>query len=329
MNNRRKLVIALGAGALAAPFGSLAQQQGKVWRIGYLMQNDAAFSAPFIAAFNAGMRELGFFEGTDYTIEQRSAQDDNTRLPALAAELLALKVDLIVTTGTPSAVVASKATRDIPVLITTSGDPVGSGLVSSLRHPGGNVTGLANGVGSELYTKRLELLRELLPGIRRVGFLYDPDNGSDTAGLRQTKADCAKLGLQAIPAPLRKREEITAVFNALKRDKAQGLIVTASNTNQAWRDTIIELAAKHRLPAVYGQGIFAESGGLLSYSANWADQYRRSAAYAYKIFKGAKPGDLPIEQPSKFDAIINLKAVKALYLKIPNSILVQATKVIE
>jgi putative ABC transport system substrate-binding protein len=307
----------------------LSQQQGKIWRIGFLWQLEQSDYVKQIDAFKAGMRALGYAEGRDYVIEQRSAQNDLARLPALAAELLALKVDVIVPQGTPAAEAARKVTRDITILIVTVVDPVGTGLAATLSRPGGNVTGLTQDVGTDLYTKRLDLLRQILPGMRRVGILYNPDNSSDAPVLRQFESDCAKLGFKSIRAPVRKREEIAAVFNTLKRDQARGLIVTSAGTNTAWRDGIIEHAAKHRLPAVYSNSGYADSGGLISYGANSEDLYRRVAAYAVKIFKGAKPGDLPIEQPSKFETVINLKTTKALGIKIPDVILLRADRVIE
>ena len=330
MNNRRKLIVALGASALATPFGSIAQQQGKVWRVGVLWERKRDLSSvDRIDDFKAGMRDFGYMEGRDYTIEYRFPQDGNlARLPALAAELVNLQVDVIMSSGTPSAVAASKATREIPILIVTVGDPVGSGLAATLARPGGNVTGLTS-ITTELYSKRLDLLRQLLPGMRRVGFLYNPDNGNDALVLRQFELDCEKLGFKALPAPVRMAEEIVPAFNTLRRDKAQSTIVTSGATNLAWRESIIEQAAKHRLPAIYGQSIFVEAGGLISYSSHISDLYRRSAAYVAKIFKGAKPGDLPIEQPLKFELVINLKTVKALGIKIPDVIMLRADKVIE
>ncbi len=184
-------------------------------------------------------------------------------------------------------------------------------------------------MASELITKRPDLLRQMLPGMRRVGFLDLPDNTANTAGLRQFEADCGKLQMTSIRALVRVAQDIPAAFDALKRDKAQVLIVSQAGTNLAWRDSIIEHAAKHRLPAIYPGSLFAEAGGLIAYGSNLNDLWRRTAAYADKIFKGAKPGDLPIEQPTKFELVINLKTAKALGIKIPNSILVQATKVIE
>jgi putative tryptophan/tyrosine transport system substrate-binding protein len=328
MNNRRKLLVALCASARTASLSSFAQQQGKVRRVGFLLEAEQSYYVPLIDAFKAGMRELGYAEGRDFAIKQRSAQTDLARLPALVAELIALKVDVIVPAGTPAAVAAHNATREIPILIVTVGDPVGSGLAASLRHPGGNVTGLT-GLSTELYTKRLDLLRQLLPGIRRVGLFYNPDVSSDALGLRQFETDCNKLQFNSIRAPVRKREDIVAAFTTLQRDKAQGLIVTTSATNNASIIMIIEQAAKLRLPTIYGRSYFAESGGLISYAPDSLDLFKRAAAYANKIFKGAKPGDLPIEQPTKFETVISLKTAKALGIKIPDVIMLRADKVIE
>jgi putative ABC transport system substrate-binding protein len=330
LNSRRKLVIALGAGALATPFTSFAQQQGKVWRVGFLWESEQSDLEVLqrLDSFKTGMRDLGYVEGRDYAIEQRSAQNELARLPSLIVELLSLRVDVIVVEGTPSALAGRNSTRVIPILIATVGDPVGSGLAATLSRPGGNVTGLT-ALNTDLYSKRLDFLRQMLPGIRRVGFLYNPDNSSSVLGLSQFESDCAKLKFTSLRLPVRKSEDIGAAFNRLKRDKAQGLIVTPTSNNIASRAHIIELAAKHRLPAVYSATIFGESGGLISYAANNYDLLRRTAAYADKIFKGAKPGDLPIEQPTTFDMVVNLKTAKSLGIKIPNSILVQATKVIE
>ena len=274
------------------------------------------------------MSAFGYAEGRDYVIAQRSAPLDIARLSGLASELVALRVDLVMSRGTSSALAASKATREIPILSTTTGDPVGSGLATSLARPGGNVTGLTS-LTSELNTKRLDLLRQLLPSIRRAGLLYNPNSQSDALTLTRFEADCGKLQLKPIRAPTRRADEIAGAFLKLAREKAQGLIVAASSTNNASRESIIEQAAKHRLPAVYGRSDHAESGGLLSYATDFNDLWRRAAAYADKIFKGAKPGNLPIEQPMRFDFVLNMKTAKALGLKIPTGILIQATKVIE
>jgi putative tryptophan/tyrosine transport system substrate-binding protein len=331
MITRRIFVIALGAVAISAPLASFAQAPGKLRRIGFLWereQSDRGHVAN-LEAFKRGLRELGYMEGKTYTIEHQSAQDDVTRLPTLAAQLVALKVDVIVSTGTPSAIAARSATREIPILITTAANPVGSGLAGTLARPGGNVTGITQGVGHDLYSKRLDLLRQIVPGMRRVGFLYDPNNTGVVGGLKHFEADCRKLELKSLPAPVRNAEDIAAAFDALTRDQAQGLIVSNPSTFGTWRDSIIERAARHRLPAIYVAPNNVEAGGLIAYGPLFSDLYRRAAAYADKIFKGAKPGDLPIEQPNKFELVVNLKSAKALGITIPQSILVSADKVIE
>lgn len=318
-----------GAGALLHPVKSFAQEKpGKVWRIGFLMESVATEFAARVDAFKLGLRELGYTDGRDYIIEHRAAAGDMARLPALAAELIALNVDLIVSTGTPSAMAARDATREIPILITGAGDPVGSGLATSLRRPGGNVTGLTQ-IGTELTSKRLDLLRQIVPGLSRVGFLYDPNNASLVLELKQLQSDCMKLGYTLLEAPVRKGDEIVVAFGALRRDKAQGLLVTDPAWFRTWSERIIEHAAKHRLPAVFNSFRSADRGGLITYAVNIQDNYRRAAAYADKLFKGANPGELPIQQPTRFELVINLRTAKALGLTIPPSVMVQATRVIE
>ena len=324
---RRQLLIALGAGALSAPFATFAQPR-KVWRIGYLGRSDESFHLPWLNAFKAGMSALGYVEGRDYAIELRLARSDIARLPALAAELVALKVDLILTSGTPTVAAASKASREIPILLTTAGDPVGSGFAASFARPGGQITGLT-GLTSELVSKRLDLLRQLLPRMQRVGFLYDPNNQSDVLGLKQFESDCEKIRLQPIPAAARKAEDMTGAFETLARHKAQALTVVNSSVNNVSRKRIIAQATKSRLPSISGSIAWAENGTLMAYGPDPADMYRRAAGYADKIFKGAKPGDLPIELPVKFEFAINLKTAKAIGIRIPQPVLVQATRVIE
>ena len=325
MITRRRIVIALGAAAFA-PFAGFAQTRPRL--IGWLSRGDPAdpVDLRYLDAFKTGMRELGHVEGRDYRVESRFGQGDLSRLPALAAELVALKVDLIVALTTPAAVAARTATREIPI-IADSGDPVGTGLAASLSHPGGNITGLSN-LSDELYAKRLDLLRQILPGMRRAGFLYNPDNPIDRRSLKQFESACDKLNINSIRAPARNGEEITSAFQTLSREKAQGLIVVSASMYRL-RGKIIEHAAKNHLPAIYARNVFVESGGLITYGTDYPEQYRRFAAYADKIFKGAKPGDLPMEQPTKFEMIINLKTAKALGVKIPDVIMLRADKVIE
>ena len=328
MNKRRQLIAALGAGALATPFCSFAQQ-GKVWRVGILWTGKASPDiSPRVDAFRSGLRELGYIEGRDFSIEQRHADSDLPRLQALAVELVTGKVDIIVAATTPAALAARKVSQDLPILIVTVGDPVGSGLAASLRHPGANVTGLTN-LSTSLTTKHLDLLREMLPHLRRVGYMYNPDNAANVVNLKQFESDCGKLGFKAVRAPVRNVQDVTAAYVVLRNKNAQGLIVSGANTNIDWRDTILAGAAKLRLPTVFALTTFAESGGLIAYSSNFLHSYHRLASYADKIFKGAKAGDLPIEQPSKFETVVNLKTAKALGITIPNSILLRADKVIK
>jgi ABC-type uncharacterized transport system substrate-binding protein len=307
-----------------------ARSQGptRIRRIGFLWENVQPNYFRQLDAFRTGMRDLGYTEGKHYAIEQRSAQNDSARLPAAVQELLALKVDVIVSSGTPSAEAARKATRDTPILIATVGDPVGSGFAATLSRPGGNVTGLTS-MTTELYTKRLDLLRQILPAMRRAGFLYNPDNNNDKLGLTQFEADCRKLQLTPMLAPVRKAEEVATAFKSLQQDKAEGLIVSQASSNLAWLQRIVDAAAQHRLPTVYPIAFYVDHGGLISYAANTLDLWRRTAAYADKIFKGAKAGDLPIEQPTTFELFVNLKAAKALGVTIPQAILVRADRVIE
>ena len=324
--NRRDTLVALLAFGLAPPT-VLAQPTGKVWRIGLIFETVPTVYVGRIEAFKAGMRELGYTEGRDYVIEQRSAQNELTRFSALAAELVALKVDFIVTSGTPSALAARNATKEIPILLTTTSDAIASGLAASLRRPGGNVTGLVS-LSSELYTKRLDLLMQIVPGLQRVGFMYNPDNPADLQGLDTFEADCTKLNIKSIRAPLRKREDIETAFSSLRRDRVQALVVTSSSTIFIWDKAIQEYAAKLRLPAMYGARAQIESGGLISYSPDRVDLYRRAASYAGKIIEGAKPGDLPIELPTKYELVINLKTARALGITVPQSLLVRADEVI-
>ena len=328
MTTRRNFVHALGVCVLT-PLVALAQQ-GRAKRIGFLWERDQS-DADYIQrleAFKAGLRALGYAEGRDYVVEHRSAQGSLANLPAAAVELVALNVDLIVTSGTPSARASVRATGEIPALVVAIGDPVGAGLAATLARPGGNVTGLT-GSTAELVTQRLELLRQLQPGLARVGFLYDPDNIGNVLGLGHFESACARLGLKPLRAVLRGADDIAPAFSALQRDKAQALVVSGGSTNQAWQRTIIRQAANRRLPAIYNSHFFVEAGGFISYAANEPELYRSVAAHADRIFKGAKPGDLPIEQPTRFELVVNMKTARALGITIPQSILVRADRVIE
>ena len=313
---------------MAAPPGAFAQPAGKIWRIGFISTYPRSENADWSDAFKAGMRALGHAEGKDYSIDYRFAEGDLQRVPALVAELIALKVDLIHAASSVTAIVAHKLTRTIPIVIATAADPVASGMAASLARPGGNVTGLT-ALGSELLPKRLELIRQVVPAARQVGIIHNPDSPIDLLLLRQFQSGAQRLGIKAVAVVVRSGDDIPAAFRDLVAKKAGAIMVSSTLVNVSLRASILEQAARNRLPGMYGSGEFAELGGLMSYSPNYADQYRRSAGYVDSILKGAKPGDLPIEQPTKFELVINMKTAKALGVRIPNSVLLRADRVIE
>jgi putative ABC transport system substrate-binding protein len=329
--DRRDTVLALLALG-AAPLAADAQQPAKVARIGYLSPNVAANPRQH-EAFRQGLRDLGYVEGRNVVIEYRDAEGKLERVPALAAELVALKVDVIfVGGGTRVTLAAMQATKTIPIVFTGVGDPVTSGLVTNLARPGGNVTGLS-GLGPELVGKRLELLKQAVPGVDRVAVLWLPGAlGERTDKDMLTGADVAAraLGvrLQFVEAT-RDPADFDRAFSDMTRARAGALTVLPSNRFLREHRRLVDLAAKNRLPAVYTSREFVDAGGLMAYGANFADLHRRAATYVDKILKGAKPGDLPIEQPTKFELVINLKTAKTLGLKVPQTLLVAADEVIE
>ena len=328
MNNRRKLIIALGAGALAAPFSSFAQQQGKVWRIGVLETTSMALNAANFNMFRKGLLELGYAEGKNLVIDYRSAEGSVARFPNLAAELVRLKVDLIVTRGTPALLAASNAAGKIPIVMAAIGELPGLGIVASLAHPGGNVTGLTAFV-TELTGKRLEILRELIGKAPQVAILADMSNPISLGQWKETQVAAKSLGIQPQLLDARKPEDLGRAFDNAIKQRAKGLVVSIDAFIQANRQTITALATKHRLPAIYASSEFVDAGGLISYGVSYPDLYYRAAGHVDKIFKGNKPGDIPVEQPTKYELVINRNAAKALGLKIPQSLLVMADKVIE
>ena len=330
MNKRRKLIVALGASALAAPFASYAQQQGKVWRVGFLSQRarpDSLESGVF-GAFRRGMRELGYVEGKNLEIEWRFADNRFQQLPDLAAELVRLRVDVIVSAGTAATGAAQKATATIPLVIATAPDPVGSGFVASLARPGGNITGLSN-LGTDISPKHLEMLLSLVPKLSRVAILVNPANSSHAITLKNVQAAAQRSKVRILPVEARTVPEIEQAFSAMVREKVGAVIVARDGLFSQQERQIAELAAKNRLPTISGHREYVEAGGLISYGQNNADNYRRAATFVDKIFKGAKPADLPVEQPTIFELFINGKTAKALGLKIPQSLLITAEKVIE
>lgn len=329
MNNRRKLIIALGAGALAAPLASFSQQQGKVWRIGYLFMGSrpASLDTGNIGTFRRGMRDLGYVEGKNLLIEWRFA-DQVERLPELAMELVRSKVDVIVAQSTPTVQALQKATTTIPIVMTGAGDPVGSGLVKSLARPGGNITGMSQ-LTTDTSAKRLEMLVSMVPKLSRVAYLMPSPNRATMLGLEAYQDAGRKLGVNVMRVEAQTPQEIVSAFSSLAKDRIQAIIVSLDSLFVSQRREIAELAAKHGLPSIQGNAEYAEAGGLMAYGVNSAEMYKRAASYVDKILKGANPADLPVEQPTTFEMVINAKTAKALGLKIPQSLLVRADKVIE
>jgi putative ABC transport system substrate-binding protein len=327
MTKRRTVVLALGACAVVVPLRVLAQI-ARPRRIGFLATYARAQESKWVESFKAGMRENGYAEGRDYVIEYRFADGGLDRLPALVSELVALRVDLIYAPATIGAIAAHNATHAIPIVISTSADPVGAGLASSLSHPGGNVTGLT-ALGGELIPKRLDMLRQILPTLKRVGFIYNPDSPVDAILRGYFESGAERLHIKAVPVRVRGRGDIDSAFQTLSQEKAEAVVASATIANVQLRDDLVEQAVKHRLPGMFGGVEFVERGGLISYSPDYADQYRRAAAYVDKIFKGAKPADLPIQQPVKFDLAVNLKTARTLGIEIPQAILLLADTVIE
>jgi ABC-type uncharacterized transport system substrate-binding protein len=326
MMDRRTVILAVAGSLLAMPFASHAQTRAKVWRIGMLETTSTTLNAANLEAFRQGLRELGYAEGRNLIIEYRSTDGRIERFVDLAAELVGMKVDLIVARQTAAAIAAKNATLTIPVVMTAMGEPLL--VVASLAHPGGNVTGLSS-VTVDIESKRLGLLRELVPASTRIAALYNMSSPTNPGQWQQIETAARSMGIQARLLDVRKPEDLGPAFDAAIRQRTDSLIVGQDGLLQANRNLIVELAANHRLPAIYRSMEFIEAGGLMAYGPNYPDLYRRAASYVDKILKGAKPGDLPIEQPTKFELIINLKAAKALALTIPQSLLLRADEVIQ
>ena len=331
----KKKVIGFASFALCAMLFALsysaaaAQQTSKVPRIGLLDPSTASGSAVLWEAFRQELSKLGWIDGKNITIEYRLAEGKNDRLPELAADLVRLKVDLIVVSATPSALAAKKATTSIPIVMTNSSDPVAAGLVASLAQPGGNVTGLS-GLAVELNTKRLEILKDAVPKLARVGLLRQPGGVGRDLQLKELRraALALKLKLEEIDTQ-RDPEGLESAFQTAKQKQVGAIMTTAASSFLAGRKWIVELAVKYRLPAIYFQKEFVDEGGLMSYGTDYDDLYRRAAVYVDKILKGAKPADLPVQQPTKFEFVINLKAAKQIGLTLSPEFLSRANKVIQ
>jgi len=310
--------------ATAAP--GEGQQPKKVPRIGYL--GTGSRSSAVVEAFQQELRDLGYIEGQNITIEYRSTEGMAERLPNLAAELVQLKVDIIVVGGSPATQAAKNATKTIPIVMTSATDPVGIGLVASLAHPGGNVTGLSN-VGSDLGGKQLELLKEAFPKVSRVAVLWDSAAPGNVLWLGEMKAAAEALRITLQPVNVHGPNDFERALSAIKKEHASALSALRNAVTNNYQPRIVDFAAKSRLPAMYPDSEFVEVGGLMSYGPNFADLFRRAAMYVDKILKGAKPADLPVEQPTKFELVINLKTAKQIGLTIPPNVLARANKVIK
>ena len=319
-------LISLAVGLLWAPLAGQVQPPAKVGQIGFLLRGSP--QAENLGAFRQGLRELGYVEGQNIAIQQRSAYGMHDRLPSLAAELVRLKVDVIVVDGTLTAIAAKAATPTVPIVFTLAGDPVGSGLVASLAQPGGNVTGLSN-VAAELGGKQLQLLKEAVPAVSRVAVLYNPLNPATTPMLRGTEEAARSFAVQLQALKVRTPNELASAFPAMVRGRADALVVLPDALFITEQAQLLTLAAKNRLPAMYQQREIVEAGGLMSYGPNFPAQFRRAATFVDRILKGTKPADLPVEQPTKFELVINLKSAKALRLTIPQSVLARADQFIE
>jgi len=326
--DRRTFLSTVTGGLLATPLTAEAQQAGKVYRIGMLESTSLALNAANLAAFQQELRELGYVERQNYAIEYRSADGRPERFPDLAAELVRLKVDLIVTRGTTGALAAKNATRTIPIVMATSGDPVAAGLVASLARPGGNVTGLSS-INAELVGKRLGFLKEAIPGLARIAVVLNLSNPTLVTQRKQIEVAARSLAFQPQFLDVRTPEDLLRAFDIAVKQRADAVHVGLDFLAQSNLGRIVDLAAKHRLPAIYSTRDFVDAGGLMAYGVSRLEMYRRAASYIDKIFKGARPGDLPVEQPTKFEFVINLKTAKALGLTIPPSLLQRADQVIE
>ena len=328
---RRRLLIALAAGALAAPLSSLAQQQGKVRRIGFLaVRSRSTPSNPdaYYDVFTQAMRELGYVEQKNLVIEWRFADGKYERFPSLAAELVRMKPDVIVTHSTPATQALQRATSTIPIVAAAFGDPVASGFAASLARPGGNITGLSL-ISIDVSQKHLEFLKAMVPKLSRVAVLVDPNTSSLVPILKSVQAAAQAIGVGVLPVEARDPEEIERGFAAMRRERADAVIILPDSFFIGLRRQITELAVQNRLPSMFSLREDVEAGGLISYGLNLTDNYRRAATYVDKIFKGAKPSELPIEQPTKIHLAINLKTAKALGLVVSKEMLFRADEVIE
>jgi len=325
--NRRTFVCGLTLGVFGARLAAQAQT-GKLYRIGFLGNTTEALEANLVGPFRQGLRDLGYVEGRNVVIEYRWAEGNYDRLPALIGELIALKVDVIVTAGTPATLAVKKATTSIPLVMVAVGDPVGTGVVPSLNRPGGNITGLTS-ISPEMDGKRLELLREVVPSVSHVAVLWNAASPLQAVAEKQTQAAAQVLRMKVLSLGVRTLGEIDAALATIVREKPAALLVLADRLFLQHRAHIMDFATQQRLPGVHAYRELVEVGGLMSFGPSYADMHRRAAYFVDRILKGAKPADLPVERPGLFELVINLRTAKALGLTIPQSVLLRATEVIQ
>ena len=327
--SQRRLFLLLGSAWLGAPSHGLAQPAGKVHRIAHLSGSGALASKPFLDAFRAGMRALGHAQPAGYVLDERYAEGKGDRLPVLAMELLDRKPDVLLVSTTPASLAAKAASAAVPMVVVLVADPVGAGIVQSLARPGGNITGITN-IVAELAGKRLELLKQMVPGARRVAVFINPDSQNAPLQLRNAQAAATRLGIELRPVlEVRKATDLEPAFVAAVRARAGAAIRMIDPLVFMLREQTAALSIKHHLPVIYPSREDVEAGGLVSYGTNVPEQYRQAAGLIDRILKGAKPADLPVEQPTKFEFVINLKTARALGLTIPQSLLLRADEVIE
>jgi putative ABC transport system substrate-binding protein len=321
-----RLILGLGLllGAVAAP----AQPAGKVHRIGFLGNSTAALEANLIGPFREGLREQGYIEGQNAVIEYRWAEGKYERFPALIGELLALKVSVLVTAGTPATLAVKKATTAIPLVMIAVGDPVGTGVVPSLSHPGGNITGLTS-ISTEMDAKRLELLREVVPSVAHVAVLWNAASPLQALAEKQVQAAARVLRVRVLSLGVKTEDEIKDALGVMVRERPDALLVLADRLLLHHRTFLMDFATRHRLPGVHAYRELVEAGGLMSFGPSYGDMHRRAAYFVDRILKGVRPADLPVERPPTFELVVNLKAARALGLTIPHSVLLRATEVIQ
>jgi ABC-type uncharacterized transport system substrate-binding protein len=326
--DRRTFIGSLACILFAPPLDTVAQQMGKVWRIGFLASGAHPPDGAPPAALRQALQELGYVDGTSISYVGRWAEVKRDRLPGLAAEMVGLKVDLIVAFGAPAAEAAKEATSTIPIVIVNAGDPVGIGLIASLARPGGNVSGISD-QATELSAKRLELLKEAMPNASNIAVLWNAGDRAMTLRYREIEKAARVLGVTIRPLGVREPDDFDVAFTAMTRERPDALLLITDALTNLNRSRILDFAAAHRIPAMYEFGSLVRDGGLISYGPDLGDSYRRAAVYVDRILKGAKPSELPVEQPNRYYLLVNLKTAKALGLTIPQSLLLRADEVIQ